>query len=266
MMARPGLEPGTPRFSDTSGGRAKGARLQHFSERAWGLDAGGFLRFPVGLGHERGGRGLNPRGPLQEDPGGAERYVAHGLSSGSLSMETRMSAPGSCHCNDPAARAASGPKRAALGASRRREQAAWIRSAAFSRPTSARRPWAMTLGRGLAGRISQQVLEVFVPAGCRQPTVERACEIAQRSHAARLLSSRFTGHTGTCGPQIPRRKGPSPAKRALRRAKDSLSCGAVAGAWGLLCARVCGCQCRGRNRAGRGVRRGPWPARYLTAI
>jgi hypothetical protein len=61
-MARPGLEPGTPRFSGTGAGRTKGARLQ--APRSGWVRAG-YLSFPAvraGLGHERSPRGLNGRG------------------------------------------------------------------------------------------------------------------------------------------------------------------------------------------------------------
>ena len=58
-MARPGLEPGTPRFSGTGIRPAEGGSLQGVLLPRQRPDARGFLRFPVGLGHERGARGLN---------------------------------------------------------------------------------------------------------------------------------------------------------------------------------------------------------------
>jgi hypothetical protein len=58
-MARPGLEPGTPRFSVSGSGRAEGAGLQPLRFGWAELDALGFLRFPVGSGHERRVGGLN---------------------------------------------------------------------------------------------------------------------------------------------------------------------------------------------------------------
>jgi hypothetical protein len=61
-MARPGLEPGTPRFSGTGAQSPEGGDLRALRKTRYGLDAGGFLRFPVGLGHERGPGGLNVGG------------------------------------------------------------------------------------------------------------------------------------------------------------------------------------------------------------
>jgi hypothetical protein len=63
-MARPGLEPGTPRFSVTGNGRAERPGLQAVRTGAVGRDTRGFPSFPVGLGHERGVRGLNPGEPV----------------------------------------------------------------------------------------------------------------------------------------------------------------------------------------------------------
>jgi hypothetical protein len=61
-MARPGLEPGTPRFSVTGYRPVEGPGLQGVCLARQRRDAGSFVRFPAGLGHERGPRGLNGRG------------------------------------------------------------------------------------------------------------------------------------------------------------------------------------------------------------
>jgi hypothetical protein len=61
-MARPGLEPGTPRFSGTGNSPVEDAGLQDVRVARRRPDARGFVWFPVGLGHERGARGLNRRG------------------------------------------------------------------------------------------------------------------------------------------------------------------------------------------------------------
>ena len=63
-VARPGLEPGTRRFSGTGTSRRKMLVCSRFADRERVLDAGGFLRFPVGLGHGRGVRGLNRHPPM----------------------------------------------------------------------------------------------------------------------------------------------------------------------------------------------------------
>jgi hypothetical protein len=58
-MVRPGLEPGTPRFSGTVNRRVEDAGLQGDAAERWQRDARGFLGIRVGLGHERHARGLN---------------------------------------------------------------------------------------------------------------------------------------------------------------------------------------------------------------
>jgi hypothetical protein len=58
-MVRPGLEPGTPRFSGTLNRRVEDAGLQGDAAERWRRDACGFLWIRVGLGHEPDPRGLN---------------------------------------------------------------------------------------------------------------------------------------------------------------------------------------------------------------
>jgi hypothetical protein len=74
-VARPGLEPGTPRFSGTRRGRAECLDLQALRGGVGGRDVRGFPPFPVGLGHDRGVRGLNPSEPAEATCGRASRLV-----------------------------------------------------------------------------------------------------------------------------------------------------------------------------------------------
>jgi hypothetical protein len=61
-MATPGLEPGTPRFSGTRYRPVEGGDLQGVCVARRRSDACSFVRFPAGLGHGCGARGLNGRG------------------------------------------------------------------------------------------------------------------------------------------------------------------------------------------------------------
>jgi hypothetical protein len=64
-MARPGLEPGHHDFQAPTMGGAKALVCGRFVEQGYGPAAHGFLRFPVGSGHERCIGGLN-LGELRE--------------------------------------------------------------------------------------------------------------------------------------------------------------------------------------------------------
>jgi hypothetical protein len=85
-MARPGLEPGTPRFSGTGRGRAECVALQGGAVDRWRPDTCGFLRIRAGLGHQRDLRGLNaasrrparggPRAGLPSDVGWSCCFVS----------------------------------------------------------------------------------------------------------------------------------------------------------------------------------------------
>jgi hypothetical protein len=72
-MARPGLEPGTPRFSAVGQWTRKLAHLQGFPIHGSPGDTGCFLGFPAGLG-----RRPWPVGP---NPSGVSGGVAGGLST-----------------------------------------------------------------------------------------------------------------------------------------------------------------------------------------
>ena len=88
-VARPGLEPGTRRFSGTGNERSEDAGCSRFADRERVLDAGGFPRFPVGLGHGRGVRGLNRHPPMSV----AGWAGLPGRTRSSHRLETHMSNP-----------------------------------------------------------------------------------------------------------------------------------------------------------------------------